>query len=625
MARPIGSLERLARWCRRKPAQAALSAALILVFCGALAGLFFWQQAEFDRRQQSIEFRQKKLQDDQRRRDALRASAESNQKLAQSELAANRYASAQKFLGCAVDGLQLEAELADLLGPLAAQHQRIGSLVEFYRQADRAERLAFVEQDKRAMTTCEAGLRQLGVLDAKEKWWTILPSADLTGTQTEQVQRDVNHQLILLAALWLKDKNEPSPANNDKKATPIYPAVLKVLDQVQEYHKFRKLPRSVAAHLLETYCRVSQFQFGSVRRFEGLEPATPADCYFVGMALFWMGQSPDDWISKALNLTLKLLGLDLGEPRATSQRLLRRSAAEEPAHFWSHYWLGWVLITSQDAKGAELAFTTCLTLRPDDGPALAERGRALAMQAKSSDDKRAAEDARSRSIGDAECAARHAPHDWYVQMLLIDIFGRLGIKDRAVQAAAHMLELLPPSHLLQSRSREQQFVALNAVKVYLGKPNSTRSTDADGWSILALNLLLLEDLDGAQQAADNALLGIADQPRALAVRGCIALGRDQFKPALADFQAALSKEPQNLVALLGLSQLYEKLGELELARSSYDLLKRLAVTEWQELQANVGSARVLRQQGQLVEASRALERARALDPFDPAILAASSP
>jgi tetratricopeptide (TPR) repeat protein/tRNA A-37 threonylcarbamoyl transferase component Bud32 len=46
-ARPIGPLERLGRWCRRKPALAGVSAALLLVIAGGLAGMSWqWRRAE---------------------------------------------------------------------------------------------------------------------------------------------------------------------------------------------------------------------------------------------------------------------------------------------------------------------------------------------------------------------------------------------------------------------------------------------------------------------------------------------------------------------------------------------------------------------------------------------------
>jgi Tfp pilus assembly protein PilF len=620
LARPVSGPGRLWRWCRRKPAQAALAAALVLLLCGALAGLFFWQQVEFERREQELEYAHKKQQQDQLRRDRLRASAESNQKLALGELAANRYASAQKFLAHAVDSLRDEEDMDDLRGAVAAQHRRVSNLVAFYREADRAERLAFLEQDKRAVIACEAGLKQLGVLDAKEKWWTVLPVADLTNDQAEKLQRDANHQLILLAALWLKDGKEgPTSAKpaTDKQGsmTDVYRAVLDFTRRVQEYHQERKLPRSVAAQGLEAYCRISQLQFGKVATLHGLEPVTASDCYFVGIAHVWMGQGGDDWISKGLRLTLGLLGLNLGEPAPAAQRLLRRAAAEEPAHYWSHFWLGWALLAEGDAPAAELAFTTCLTLRPDDGPAFAERARTLAAQAAANKDDRARRAVETRCRQDADRAEQNAPYDWYVYLTLLDAFARIGVRDRAVQAAGRMLDLLPPPHLIRSRNQQEQAQALKVVKAYLSQQATERPAEAEEWGVIGLAHLLLEEWDGAQAAADKALRAVGNQPRARAVRGSLAFRRGDHQSARADFKAALAKDPKNFVAALGQCRAQEHAGEWEAARAGYDALDRLAGTDWQRVEVQFGLARVHRQQGRLEQAEEALERARAIDPL----------
>jgi hypothetical protein len=45
-ARPVGTAERVVRWCRRKPVVAGLLAALVLVFLAGLAGVLWqWQSA----------------------------------------------------------------------------------------------------------------------------------------------------------------------------------------------------------------------------------------------------------------------------------------------------------------------------------------------------------------------------------------------------------------------------------------------------------------------------------------------------------------------------------------------------------------------------------------------------
>jgi hypothetical protein len=64
-ARAVGSGERVVAWCRRKPAVAGLLAALVLVFLGGLAGVFWqWQRArrERDTAQKENERAERRLQ-----------------------------------------------------------------------------------------------------------------------------------------------------------------------------------------------------------------------------------------------------------------------------------------------------------------------------------------------------------------------------------------------------------------------------------------------------------------------------------------------------------------------------------------------------------------------------------
>jgi serine/threonine protein kinase/tetratricopeptide (TPR) repeat protein len=73
-ARPVGSAERIVRWCRRKPVVAGLLAALVLVFLAGSAGVLWqWQRArrERDIAQQENERAERRLQMVRRRVDQL--------------------------------------------------------------------------------------------------------------------------------------------------------------------------------------------------------------------------------------------------------------------------------------------------------------------------------------------------------------------------------------------------------------------------------------------------------------------------------------------------------------------------------------------------------------------------
>jgi tetratricopeptide (TPR) repeat protein len=62
---------------------------------------------------------------------------------------------------------------------------------------------------------------------------------------------------------------------------------------------------------------------------------------------------------------LARIGIDFSTPRATADRLLRTAANLEPVHYWAHFWLGYSLYYSGDIDGAEMAFNTCISLRPE--------------------------------------------------------------------------------------------------------------------------------------------------------------------------------------------------------------------------------------------------------------------
>ena len=433
---------------------------------------------------------------------------------------------------------------------------QVSRLMDFYQLADRAERLAFFESDEAALRTCEAGLKRLGVFDEpKCAGGSGCCADDLEPGQAEKLKRDVNHQLTILAALWVKE-GMLNPAL--EASTRAYRTALEVASMVQDFHQAQGLPPSMSARVVETYCHFRLWQFTRIKSFRGLEPVTATDSYLIGIATFWMAAEPNDPISVALTWTFKTLGIDLGRLDLNAAVAAPGRRKEEPRRYWTHLWLGWMLLRADDLRGAELAFTTCVTLRPDYALAYAERACALAIQSQKTDDAFARKDLRRRCLADLQRAVALDPNDWTVQLLRLDAHAWLRQKEEAVQAAARVLELTPAPGAVVRRTQDQQVEAPKLIERYLTGLGPAESADAEVQAVLALACVMLNKDGEALQAATRALEVSPTHPRArtvrdlaLVVRGTVALRRKEVDKALQDFEKVLAESPRHYLALSG--------------------------------------------------------------------------
>jgi serine/threonine protein kinase/tetratricopeptide (TPR) repeat protein len=644
-ARPVGRVEKMVRWARRKPALAALYVALALLVVAAVAGLFVWQQVEHDYEQQALAFQHQqneqalKYQNDQkeralkereaalRRETDRRNAVETNRKLARSELRADQFDSAKKFLELAQDNLR-EPGLDDLRKDVKDELQRVGQLLDFYELSDRAERLAFLENDQVALQTCSTALKRLGLFEDPKTWWTRLPLEGLTADQAERLKKDANHQLIVLGGLWLREVFVGNAADKDASIQ----AARQALAMLRDYHTAHRQPMPLAGEVLEDIALALPNLFtAKFKLLKGKEPTSASDCYFLGMCVLWITESPTDTISVGLKFYLDRAQLNLGDVRFTAERLLRRAAAEEPKHYWSQLWLGRAL-RSLDLHAAELAFTTCVALRPRYGLAYAHRAEVLALLFHLTRDLKnpnipemykdpdLRKDLQVRGRADALRAAELDPNDWFTQHLCFQSLLFVGQQDEALVAAGRFLTLVPAMDLPASRRHDKSLVSLEIVERNIGGPDQAQPADAEGWSILALTRLLQDKNDEAHEAAGKALDVAASHPRAaaireraLAVRGTVALRRKEFDKALADLEEVLAARPDHYLAGIGKARVRELRQEWEPALESYGSVAKSAVTDWQRVTALLGQARVLRQLGRTDEARRMLARARDLD------------
>lgn len=607
-ARPVGAAERGWRWCRRKPALAALVLLLSLLCVGSAIGWFVWQDAEIRRRSDLADEARKKSEQETRNREQSRKDAETSRAVALDEVRAGRFVSARQHLRKAHDQLANEPDDA-FARDIAEQFSRIDRLATFYHQADRAERFAFLESDTSALQCCELGLKAIGVFDHADSWWTNLPAGDLRAEQAAKLTRDVDHQLTLFAALWLKEGQDEAAKLDQSQ---VRQSALDALKWGERYREARNLPPSVTGRLLEAYIYGSQFRFDKIRRLSGQEPETASDCYFVGIALFWMAQTPDDWISKALSLTAPLLGIKIGEPKATAERLLRRAAADEPGHFWSHFWLGWCLMAQKDFAGAELSFTACTSLRPEEGLAYAERARVLSFKATLKEEKDNRDGLIRRIDADADRAGRFAPHEWNVHLTLLHCYIALGRQKQTLTAAGRMLELITLPNLLSNRSRAEQESLFKEVLPYIDYNEPL--DPAESHSVYALACVLLKKDDEALRRAELAAQTAPNHPRVQLVRGILQLRKKDLPAAIASFRAVLAAQPTSFLAQAALSRAHELSGDFEAALRGYQALLAVAVTDGQRLAGHLGSYRNLMHLGRSEDAQKELSYAQAIDP-----------
>jgi tetratricopeptide (TPR) repeat protein len=489
--------------------------ALVLGVAGAVGGLFLWQTEEHRREQQAA----KHLTD-------LQRSAEDGEAFALAELRAGRYTGAEKILQHALDAVHDEPKLEANRSRLETRLQRTRGLVDFYRLADKAEKLAFLESDAEALAACESALVSLGILHDPE-WAVHLPAADLTNPADadpehllRQVREDVYRTIGLLAALYVRPVM--MKGTDDPETQQACRAALKT---VERFHRFRP---SVSGRLIELFCYLRLGQLHRVLAWKPVaEPTSATDYYFSGMAYVWLAAAEkDDGIRRFLELpvTRALIGLDFRKAQQTSERYLRTAADREPRHYWTQFWLAWSFSVAGNFAAAAQAYDTCVALRPDYALAYAQRGQVLVLQMPQTTDADRRLELERRGLADLSRAQTLEPDEPFIHWLRAGALAYLERVPEALEAFGRAMELERPlaewkgQHIVQEKQQLLQQAADFAKAVTAREPGQV-----DAWAVLAAAQLALGQTAEAQTAASRALQLRADHARALAVKRALQL------------------------------------------------------------------------------------------------------
>ncbi|MBY0395511.1 MAG: tetratricopeptide repeat protein, partial [Thermoleophilia bacterium] len=310
------------------------------------------------------------------------------------ELKTSRFAQAEQFFQKGLADLPVGGEYAEVRFRLEALRRDAGRLATFTRYWERAERLAlgtedrwYAAEDDVVIAVCETALRSVGVLGGAADWWNHLPDRELQEGQQLRLRDEAGTALALLAVWRTKRGFLREVGGKKADGTDDYRATIELVGRIQGFVRAESRARdkkereSQPARLLELFCRLRL----------GEKPAPPplplqaqdaAEMYFLGVAHLFLadagiGSVGGDLLMLPFGEYPKLSGLDLKNPLATAERLLRGAVAVNPRHYMSHYWLGRCLARANDFSAAEQAFNTCAALRPDYVPAYTARAATL--------------------------------------------------------------------------------------------------------------------------------------------------------------------------------------------------------------------------------------------------------
>jgi tetratricopeptide (TPR) repeat protein len=385
------------------------------------------------------------------------------------------------------------------------------------------------------------------------------------------------------------------------------------LEAIEVAHAFRP---SHGGKFAQSFCRIGLGEGNKVPPLPKLSPTSATDYYFMGMLHYWFGSFPSDPVSQfALGPVRRLGGLDFEKPLDTAEWMLRTSARLEPRHYWNHFWLAWCLMAKGDFKGSELAYNTCVAIRPEDGLGYSERASMLVSQLDDDNPEQLQSELRGRAVQDLEQAHRLAPNDARVQFSRALVFVKLGDADRAMAAAAIAIELDGPlSRWAGKRAYGAKRQVLNGIKGYSANVTDQDPMRADAWALQAISEYSLGNFEAAIEHADQCIQLQSDHARARAVRGSIRLLKGDIDAAQLDFQIAVQASPSNFLARIGMAQAYEIAGRTEEASSALDFADAVAVKDWQRALAFMTRAKVLQRQSKHAQAAELMDRARRSDP-----------
>ena len=631
---------KVGRWVRRHRTAAYTSAvALLLLTIGSIVGSMLWsyqrtRQFEVERQNEAKEAQL--LATRQQRLNELRASADAGIQLAQTELSVDRFSSALRILEGVVDAISDDDEIASEYAHVLARIERLRRIVEFYRYADITHEQNLLSRDTKAIMSCSAGLRSLGILD-KNDWWSQLPDEDLTAQQKDELRWDVYRQLLALDALLIKTiGTRLSGSNRPGTVSSFLPALRRLVNtNVGKREAAAALIISDRADMfrhsesVRWFRSVAQFRLGDGRRLLGRDLDTTRnapDAHNLGVLS----------LISALDESFRIVFRDYkgDDSLAAARDLFSRSSKLRPDYYWAQLALAQseYLLAARDNNpswrkydAAIHAASRCIAMEPEKCFAYADRssmyramGRLIADDPNLSDVDRTqlASETRQWSLNDAELADRLGADQpwigWQHGLALMESDQEPAAIDRFLRASKLTFPFIDVEDASLVRVDDVRGRS-EAVDLMLELTERVPE-NARYHSVLASIKLNQNRLPEALESAERALSSTDPPAHAYAVRGMIRLQSEQYELAADDFQQAASLDANHDWAAFGLAVCREALEQFDEALAEYRRGESIAQTDEHRAGCLLGQSRLLGR-SQLFDQSRAaIEGARHAEP-----------
>ncbi len=631
---------RMGRWVRRhRTAAYSGTVAAVLLMIGSIAGSMLWSYQRTQQIQAARENDAKEAQlqaTRQQRLTELRASVDVATELAEEDLRTHRFASAASILRGAIESIRGETEFVGEYSRLSEKAERLSRISDFYRYADQTHEQNLLSRDTKAIMSCTAGLRSLGILD-QDDWWFRLPDEDLSPAQQDKLRWAVYQQLLTLDAVLVKSiGTRVSGPSRPGIANSLLPAIRRMVST--DAGKREAAAALIVSDRAEMFRRseavrwfrsVAQFRLRQGRRLLGRELETSrnaSDAQSLGVLC----------LISALDESFRVFFRDYkgDDSLRASRDLFSRSSKLRPDYYWVQLSLSQTeyLLALRDPDTSWRKFDSaihaagrCVAIDPEKCFAYADRSSMYRRAAElvASDDKLTAanrEETASEllkwSLADAQMADRlGADQPWIGWQHGLALYA-IGQDDKAMRRFLETSQLTYPFIDLEDatlvrvddlRGRSE------AVELTFGL---TEQFPLDArYQILLASIKLNQNLmDEAIESVERAM-DLGDPPAdAYAVRGMARLQREQHELAVEDFHRAASIDPDHAWATFGLAACLEALGQNEQAILAYSRAGTIARTDEHQAGCLLGKSRVLGRLRRFDEALTAIEAARQLEP-----------